>query len=210
VKFRDGVLALSGLVVYMVTGSMGLIPFKFSTPVILIIGFVAVLFWRDPNFLGFLDKDYSFGGKNSELAVDPNDALRWLQEDYIPNQPGKRPLNLDSTSVENKKHFTKIQKVNENGEKKVKFGVIGRPREMKDREMIAYVVHCDEGWAEYSGELHDSEERLDPFNGRHQWISNAGYKAKVDDGSRGSRKGSVNIYQGGPDGVKNSEGGGDQ
>lgn len=197
-KFRDGALALAGLLGLIILGAVGAVPFNFSSIVLVGIGFMAVLFWRDPNFLGFLDKDYSIGGsRGSDLAVDPNDALEWLQEEWIPRHKGKRKLNLDHTSVENKKHYTKIQKVNENGEKKVKFGVIGRPQEMKDREMIAYVVHCDEGWVQYSGELHTADDRLDPFNGQHRWMQNAGYKAKVkDDGNDGRGKGSVNIYQG--------------
>lgn len=196
-KYRDGVLGLAGLVAYIITGSIGVIPFKFSTPIMAVIGFITVLYWRDPNFLGFLKDDYNFGSnKKNDLAVDPNDALEWLQNDFIPNHAGKRKLNLDATDSSNKKHYTKIQKVNENGEEKVKFGVIGRPLDMKESTMIAYVVHCDEGWAEYSGELHSSEDRLDPFNGRHQWIKNAGYKAKVEENQGQRSPGGVTVYQG--------------
>jgi len=196
-KFRDGVLALAAIIGVIILGAVGAIPFTFSTIVLVGIGIVTALFWRNPNFLAILNKDYSIGSmRGNDLTVDPNDALEWLQDEWIPKHKGKKKLNLDSTSVQNKKHFTKIQKVNENGEKKVKFGVIGRPLDMKDREMIAYVVHCDEGWVQYSGELHTAEDRLDPFNGQHQWMQNAGYKARVDSGDGSRQKGSVNIYQG--------------
>jgi len=198
-KYRDGVLGLSILIFYLITGSLGIIPFEFSTLIVLAIGLIIVVYWRDPNFLGFLDGDYSIGGKRNSrnLVVEPNNVIDWLQKEKIPENPAYRLMDLDTTKDSNKKIFTRRQKVNENGEEKIKYGVIARPRNMMDREMIAYVVHCDEGDIEYSGNLHTSDDRLDPFNGRHQWMQNAGYKANLEsDEQTVSRPGSVEIYQG--------------
>jgi len=206
-KFRDGVLGLTILIFYLITGSTGVIPFDFSTAVVLAIAVIAILYWRDPNFLGFLDGDYSIGGKKNDrdLVVEPNNVIEWLQKEKIPENPAYRLMDLDTTKDSNKKIFTRRQKVNENGKEKIKYGVIARPRNMMDREMIAYVVHCDEGDIEYSGNLHTSDDRLDPFNGRHKWMQNAGYKANLeDDAGSTSSPGSVEIYQGNsrPEGEK--------
>lgn len=187
-------LSFISLVGVGIGGETGVIPYSFSLPLVLLVAAVGIIYWFDPDFLSKKSLSRSTG---SGLAVDPNEALEWLQNTHIPSTEGHRKLDLDKTSRKNTKLHTRIQKVNENGEEKVKFGVVGRPLNQFDREMIAYVVHCDEGWAEYSGNLHTAEDRLDPFNGKHVWMRNAGYKAKVQDEDDKERAGGtgVNIYQ---------------
>lgn len=179
-----------------VGGETGWIPYSFSIPVFGCITLVALLYLFDFGDMVF-GSNMGFGKRNSrDLVVEPNNVLSWLNEEKIPEIPAYRKLNLDRTSKDNMKIYTRRQKVNENGEEKVKYGVIGRPKNMFDKEMIAYVVHCDTGDIEYSGNLHTAEERTDPFNGKHQWIRNAGYKAKPED-ETGSGS-SVEIYQNNP------------
>jgi hypothetical protein len=185
---------VSGIVI-VVGGSTGFMPYRFSIPVAATILLVAGSYLLDYN-IPFLNGSFS-GNRTDDLIVHPNDVLQWLDEEKIPEIEPYRKLDMDSTSLSNQKFHTRIKKVNENGELKTKFGVVGRPLNQMDRESIAYVVHCDTGFIEYSGELHSAEDRLDPFNGKHKWLVNSGYKAKVEDtGDDRGRKGSVNIYQG--------------
>lgn len=199
VKFSHAVgLTVLTLFLIVVGGATNTVPYSFSIPVFGGLTLVALVFWLDPEQIPFTKNGVSFVGKSSsrDLVVEPNDALNWLNKEKIPEIPAYRKLNLDKTSEQNKKIYTRRQKVNENGEEKVKFGVIGRPKNMFDKEMIAYVVHCDTGDIEYSGNLHTADERTDPFNGKHQWIRNAGYKAKVEEETNKRKSTGVNIYQG--------------
>lgn len=159
----------------IVTGVRGIIPFKFSLPITAVVGGITLLYWWNPNILSDIQEKQG----NKKREVDPANALEWLNQEYIPKHSGYRKIDIDQTKDKNRKLYTKIQPVFENGEKKVKFGVVGRPKNVKKQESIAYVVHCDEGWVEYSGELHTSQERLDPFEGRHKWIENEGVKART-------------------------------
>ena len=200
-KFSHAVgLTVGELFLIGIFGETGIIPYSFTLPVFGGITVVALIFWLDPKDIPFLNSGMSFSSNSSrDLVVEPNNALEWLNKEKIPEIPAYRKLNLDKTDKANKKVYTRRQKVNENGEEKVKFGVVGRPKNMFDREMIAYVIHCDSGDIEYSGNLHTAEDRLDPFNGKHQWIRNAGYKAKVEE-ERDKPSTAVNIHQGNTDG----------
>ena len=205
-KFSHAVgIVVAELFLIGIGGETGIVPYSFTVPVFGGITVVALYFWLDPEDIPFLNSGMSFSSSSSrDLVVEPNNVLEWLNKEKIPEIPAYRKLNLDKTDESNKKIYTRRQKVNENGEEKVKFGVIGRPKNMFDKEMIAYVVHCDSGDIEYSGNLHTSEDRLDPFNGKHQWIRNAGYKAKVEEESSKPST-AVNIHQGKPNVEKGDE-----
>lgn len=187
-----------GLVVLSVFGMIGLgeagvMPYSFSIPVVLVVVVLSGFYWKSPDW--FEGGKKGFGG--GDFAVNPQNALQWLQNDYIPSSPGYKKLNLDTTSKDNMKLHTDIQKVNENGEQKVKFGVVGAPLNQIDKESIGYIVHCNTGYVEYNGERHDSDSRLNPIQRNKQWLVSKGFNAKVEgDGQKKVNPSSVNIYQG--------------
>lgn len=163
-----------------------------ATIVALAMGSAGVIYYGDLN----TGLTTGFSKNSDDLEVTPNEALDWLQNEFIPNTQGHKKLNLDKTSDDNRDFFTKIQKVKEDGDKKVRYGVIGRPLNQKTTETIGYVVYCDEGWAEYSGQLY-GKERKDPFKGKHSWMKTVGAKAaKMEEESKGSKT-NFNIYQDG-------------
>jgi len=187
-------ISLISLVAVVGLGESGVVPYGFSMPVVCVAVFLAVVYFFDPEFLSGKN---GFGGKSSDLAVEPNEALSFIN-DEAKDIPGYRPLDLDRTSSNNMQLHTKKLVVNENGEKKTKFGVVGRPRDQNDKESIAYIVHCDEGHLEYDGERHGAEQRLNPFHGT-KWVQNAGYKAQMEEEDKGKPTTQFNIHQGNPE-----------
>lgn len=186
-------ISLISLVAVVGLGESGVVPYSFSMPIVGVAGFLAIVYFFDPDFL---NGSTSFGGnKGRDLVVEPNDALNYLQEKNK-EIPGHRKLDLDRTSTKNMQLHTARLTVNENGEKKTKYGVVGRPVDQHDKESIAYIVHCDEGDVEYDGERHTAEERKNPFYGT-KWVENAGYKAQVQDEDQGKPTTQFNIHQGG-------------
>lgn len=183
------IISIASLAAVAGFGETGIVPYNFSIP---IIGVVSVL-----TLFYYFSNGESFNRNSSELVVEPNEALSFVN-DKSREIPGYRPLDLDRTSKKNMQLHTKKLVVNENGEKKTKFGVVGRPENQNDKESIAYIVHCDEGHLEYDGERHGAQERLNPFHGT-KWVQNAGYKAQMDEQGQGKPTTQFNIHQGNPE-----------
>jgi hypothetical protein len=186
------VTSISGMVVL---GEIGVMPYSFSMPVVLLIAGVAVFYWKSPKWLQNKTVNMSYG--NGDYAVNPSNALEWLQNEKIPATPGYKKLDLDKTSTNNMRLHTEHLNVWENGEKQPAFGVVGAPLNQQDKEAIGYVVHCKTGKVDYNGQLHSAESRLSPIQQGKQWLINKGVNAQVkDQQSQPESQGSVNIYQG--------------
>lgn len=183
-------ISVLSLIAVVGMGETGMVPYNFSLPIVGVVTVLSIVYFFDIELLS-RGKGFTGGGKG--LEVEPNEALNFINEKSR-EIPGYRPINLDRTSKKNMQLHTKKLVVNENGEKKTKFGVVGRPEDQRDKESIAYIVHCDEGHLEYDGERHGADERLNPFHGT-KWVQNAGYKARVED-EKQSPTTEFNIHQG--------------
>jgi len=177
-------------------GELGVMPYNFSIPAVMVVMVLAGFYWKSPDFLSGKNKPSFYG--SSDLVVEPQEALEWLQNEYIPGQPGYKKLDLDKTSRNNMKLHTENTDIMINGESEPAFGVVGAPQNQHDKESIGYVVYCKSGRVDYNGERHTAESRLSPVERNKQWLVSKGFNAQVENREKDSReKGSVNIYQGG-------------
>jgi len=112
--------------------------------------------------------------RNYEMKLDPMDAPNFVnnrikkKRDNGIENPG-RPLNLDYTDPDNEKVRVKTKPA-PRYEKWFSI-VLGRPRDQKSTESIAYLVDMSEGRImDYTGNLHTAEDRDKPFNGQYDYL----------------------------------------
>lgn len=129
------------------------------------------------------------------MKVKPVEAPKKLNKKVLESS-GYRPLNLDKTHDDNRDFHTDSRWVRVDGEKHLMYGIIGRPRNTKKREILAYIYDLsDDQIRKYSGDIHDPEERVKPFKGKYSWLQAEGVTAKRKESGRGNK---IEINQGPP------------
>ncbi|WP_276273560.1 hypothetical protein [Haloarcula litorea] len=137
------------------------------------------------------------------MKVKPVEAPKKLNKKVL-KASGYRPLNLDKTHDDNRDFHTDSRWVRVDGEKHLMYGIIGRPRNTKKREILAYIYDLsDDQIRKYSGDIHDPEGRINPFKGKYSWLQAEGVTAKRKESGRGNK---IEINQGPPREEASSEG----